>query len=81
MGACVFAVDIHGKFDPAHTLDVLARFPINTWCAPPTALRLIVRQNLSKWTFPHLRHCVTAGEPLNPEIMQTVEIRHRSGSL
>ncbi len=70
MGACVFALDIHGKFDPAHTLDVLARFPINTWCAPPTALRLIVRQNLSKWTFPHLRHCVTAGEPLNPEIMK-----------
>ena len=70
MGACVFAVDIHGKFDPAHTLDVLARFPITTWCAPPTALRLIVRQHLSKWTFPHLRHCVTAGEPLNPEIMK-----------
>jgi acetyl-CoA synthetase/medium-chain acyl-CoA synthetase len=70
MGACVFAVDVHGKFDPGHTLDVLARFPINTWCVPPTALRLIVRQNLSKWTFPHLRHCVTAGEPLNPEIMR-----------
>ena len=70
MGACVFAMDIHGKFDPAHTLDVLARFPINTWCAPPTALRIIVRQHLSKWTFPHLRHCVTAGEPLNPEIMK-----------
>jgi acetyl-CoA synthetase/medium-chain acyl-CoA synthetase len=69
-GACVFAVDIHGKFEPAHTLDVLAQFPITTWCAPPTALRLIVRQNLSKWTFPHLRHCVTAGEPLNPEVIK-----------
>ncbi|HUC85327.1 MAG TPA: AMP-binding protein [Candidatus Acidoferrales bacterium] len=70
MGACVFAVDIHGKFDPAHTLDMLAQFPITTWCAPPTALRLIVRQHLSKWKFPHLRHCVTAGEPLNPEVMK-----------
>jgi acetyl-CoA synthetase/medium-chain acyl-CoA synthetase len=70
MGACIFAVDIHGKFDPARTLDVLAQFPITTWCAPPTALRLIVRQHLSKWKFPHLRHCVTAGEPLNPEIMK-----------
>jgi len=69
-GACVFAVDIHGKFEPAHTLDVLSQFPITTWCAPPTALRLIVRQNLAKWKFPHLRHCVTAGEPLNPEIMR-----------
>ena len=70
MGACVFAVDIHGKFEPAHTLDVLAQYPITTWCAPPTALRLIVRQNLSKWTFPQLRHCVTAGEPLNPEVIR-----------
>lgn len=70
MGACVFAVDIHGKFDPARTLEVLAGFPITTWCAPPTALRLIVRQNLSRWKFPRLRHCVTAGEPLNPEIMR-----------
>ena len=70
MGACVFAVDVHGKFDPGHTLDVLSQYPINTWCVPPTALRLIVRQSLSKWKFPHLRHCVTAGEPLSPEVMR-----------
>jgi len=65
----VFALDVAGKFDPATTLDVLARYPINTWCAPPTALRLIVKQDLSRWSFPHLRHCVTAGEPLNPEVL------------
>jgi acetyl-CoA synthetase/medium-chain acyl-CoA synthetase len=70
MGACVFALDARGKFDPALTLDTLARFPINTWCAPPTALRLIVRQNLARWTFPRLRHCVSAGEPLNPEVLK-----------
>jgi acetyl-CoA synthetase/medium-chain acyl-CoA synthetase len=68
MGACVFSVD--GKFDPARVLDVLERFPISTWCVPPTALRMIVRQNVSKRNFPHLRHCVTAGEPLNPETMK-----------
>jgi acetyl-CoA synthetase/medium-chain acyl-CoA synthetase len=69
MGACVFALDAPGKFDPVLTLDTLARYPITTWCAPPTALRLIVRQDLSRWRFPHLRHCVTAGEPLNPEVL------------
>jgi acetyl-CoA synthetase/medium-chain acyl-CoA synthetase len=69
MGACVFALDIVGKFDPVLTLDTLAKYPITTWCAPPTALRLIVRQDLSHWHFPHLRHCVTAGEPLNPEVL------------
>jgi acyl-coenzyme A synthetase/AMP-(fatty) acid ligase len=69
MGACVFALDAPGKFDPSLTLDTLAAFPITTWCAPPTALRLIVRQDLARWKFPHLRHCVTAGEPLNPEVL------------
>jgi acetyl-CoA synthetase/medium-chain acyl-CoA synthetase len=69
MGACVFALDTPGKFDPVLTLDTLARFPITTWCAPPTALRLLIRQDLSRWRFPHLRHCVTAGEPLNPEVL------------
>jgi acetyl-CoA synthetase/medium-chain acyl-CoA synthetase len=68
MGACVFALDVRGKFDAVLSLDTLAHFPISTWCAPPTALRLIVRQDLSRWRFPALRHCVTAGEPLNPEV-------------
>jgi acetyl-CoA synthetase/medium-chain acyl-CoA synthetase len=69
MGACVFALDVAGKFDPVLTLDTLAKYPISTWCAPPTALRLLVRQDLSRWRFPHLRHCVAAGEPLNPEVL------------
>ena len=69
MGACVFALDTPGKFDPGLTLNTLAQFPITTCCAPPTALRLMVRQDLSRWRFPHLRHFVTAGEPLNPEVL------------
>jgi acetyl-CoA synthetase/medium-chain acyl-CoA synthetase len=70
MGACIFALDARGKYDAAATLDTLARYPITTWCAPPTALRMIVREDLSKWKFPHLRHCVSAGEPLNPEVIE-----------
>ena len=68
MGACVFAFDSPGNFDPVAVLNTLARYPITTWCAPPTALRIIVRQDLSRWRFPNLRHCVSAGEPLNPEV-------------
>ncbi|HKQ39441.1 MAG TPA: AMP-binding protein, partial [Verrucomicrobiae bacterium] len=41
----------------------------STWCAPPTALRLMVRENLSAYRFPKLRHCVSAGEPVNPEVI------------
>jgi acetyl-CoA synthetase/medium-chain acyl-CoA synthetase len=67
-GACIFTLDYAGKFRPTLALDTLAHYPITSWCAPPTALRLIVREDLSQWRFPHLRHCVTAGEPLNPEV-------------
>jgi acetyl-CoA synthetase/medium-chain acyl-CoA synthetase len=68
-GACIFALDTRGKFDPYTTLDVLEQHSITTWCAPPTALRLIVKQNLARRHFAALRHCVTAGEPLNPEVL------------
>ena len=68
-GACVFAVDSRGKFDPKAALQVLADFPITTWCAPPTALRLIVREEIP--ALRKLRHCTSAGEPLNPEVIET----------
>ncbi|HXI50005.1 MAG TPA: AMP-binding protein, partial [Candidatus Saccharimonadales bacterium] len=71
MGACVFVADARGKFDPAAALRTLARYPITTWCAPPTALRLIVREDLGAYRLPALRHCVSAGEPLNPEVIET----------
>jgi acyl-coenzyme A synthetase/AMP-(fatty) acid ligase len=71
MGACIFSIDARGKFDPGAALRTLVRYPITTWCAPPTALRLIVREDLADVRFPHLRHCVSAGEPLNPEVIGT----------
>lgn len=69
MGACVFAVDLRGKFDPLKILTILQQYPITTLCSPTTALRLMVRQDLTAFRFPKLRHAVTAGEPLNPEIV------------
>lgn len=69
MGACVFSVDARGKFTPSTALRTLAHYPITTWCAPPTALRLMVREDLAAYRFPKLRHCVSAGEPLNPEVI------------
>jgi acetyl-CoA synthetase/medium-chain acyl-CoA synthetase len=69
MGACVFAVDARGRFDPIAALRTLARYPVSTWCAPPTALRLIVREDLTAFRPARLRHCVSAGEPLNPEVI------------
>jgi len=65
----VFTMGSGGKFGPVTALQMLSQYPITTWCAPPTALRMIVREDLSHWRFPHLRHCVSAGEPLNAEVV------------
>ncbi|OFV98251.1 MAG: acyl-CoA synthetase [Acidobacteria bacterium RIFCSPLOWO2_12_FULL_54_10] len=69
-GACIFVAQMSGKFQPAQVLGMLQKYPITTLCAPPTALRVIVQENLKEYRFPCLRHCVSAGEPLNPEVME-----------
>jgi acetyl-CoA synthetase/medium-chain acyl-CoA synthetase len=68
-GATVFAMDARRKFSGSCALRTLASYPITTWCAPPTALRLIVREDLTQFRSKHLRHCTSAGEPLNPEVI------------
>ncbi|RMG49594.1 MAG: acyl-CoA synthetase, partial [Acidobacteria bacterium] len=66
MGATVFMFE--GGFDPEQTLDILQRYGITVFCAPPTAYRMLVREDLRKYAF-RLRHAVSAGEPLNPEVI------------
>ncbi len=68
-GACLFVH--HGAgFSAAQTLDLLARYPITTMCGAPTIYRMLVLEDLSQFEFGSLRHCVGAGEPLNPEIIE-----------
>ncbi|HUY77708.1 MAG TPA: AMP-binding protein [Ktedonobacterales bacterium] len=68
-GAALFIQDARGKFNAKETLDYLTQYPITTFCAPPTAYRLLVQEDLSAYQLPALRHCVGAGEPLNPEVI------------
>jgi acetyl-CoA synthetase/medium-chain acyl-CoA synthetase len=70
MGAAMFTFDGRGRFDAQQTLELLERYPISTFCAPPTAYRLLVLENLSRYRPPALRHCIGAGEPLNPEVIE-----------
>ncbi len=69
-GAQIF-VHHSDRFDPKKTLDLLAAYPITTLCGAPTIYRMLVLQDLSGYTFHRLRHCVGAGEPLNPEVIET----------
>ena len=58
-------------FDARKSLELLARYPVTTLCGAPTVYRMLVLEDLSAYEFPHLRHCVGAGEPLNPEVIET----------
>jgi len=60
----------NGRFDPAKELELLARYGVSTFCAPPTEYRMLIKENLDKYSFPKLRHCTGAGEPLNPEVIE-----------
>lgn len=56
-------------FDSGEMLRTLHEYPVTVLCAPPTAYRALVQHRLSQFPFKALKHCVSAGEPLNPEVM------------
>ncbi|HXM19393.1 MAG TPA: AMP-binding protein [Candidatus Tumulicola sp.] len=70
-GAAIFVHNATGKFDAAQCLRMLAHYPVTTFCAPPTVYRLLVLEPLDAFKPKALRHCVAAGEPLNPEVIET----------
>ncbi len=74
MGAAMFMQDARGKFNAQETLELLHNYPISTLCAPPTAYRMLVLDEPMAYLKANppmaLRHCVGAGEPLNPEVIK-----------
>lgn len=70
MGAGVFSFMRKERFDPIHTVEVLRKYPVTTFCGPPTAYRMMVKEWQGRMDFKALRHCVSAGEPLNKEVIE-----------
>jgi acetyl-CoA synthetase len=62
--------DIRGKFKPTELLPVLEKYEVTVFCAPPTVYRMLILADLEKFDLTSLRHCVSAGEPLNPEVIR-----------
>ncbi|WP_453994420.1 acyl-CoA synthetase MbcS [Bacillus nitroreducens] len=61
-----------GKFDPIKYLQLLSSYEINVLCCTPTEYRLMAKvENLSEYTLPALHSAVSAGEPLNREVIDT----------
>ncbi|MDP9396652.1 MAG: AMP-binding protein [Actinomycetota bacterium] len=59
-----------GKPDADRILTMLRRHRITSFCAPPTLYRSLVLADLKAYDLSTLRHCTSAGEPLNPEVIR-----------
>ena len=59
-----------GRPEADTVMDIIARNGITSFCAPPTLYRLLVQADLSRHDLSALRHCTSAGEPLNPEVIR-----------
>ncbi|HEY5240162.1 MAG TPA: AMP-binding protein [Polyangiaceae bacterium] len=69
-GATILVHD-YARFSAAGTLEVLREHGVTTLCAPPTVWRMLILESLGPRPS-RLRELCSAGEPLNPEVIETV---------
>ncbi len=70
--AATFVYDFE-RFNAAEILPMFARYRITTFCAPPTMLRMLVKEDISNYDLSSVQHMTTAGEALNPEVYRQFE--------
>jgi acetyl-CoA synthetase len=68
--ATVFVLN-QRRFHARGLLDSLVHGRVTSFCAPPTVWRSLIKENLAAWNV-HLREAISAGEPLNPEVIDRV---------
>ncbi|MBR6004592.1 MAG: AMP-binding protein, partial [Clostridia bacterium] len=61
------------RFHAEQVLPLFAKYQITTFCAPPTILRMLIKEDISKYDFSSVTHMTTAGEALNPEVYRQFE--------
>ncbi len=67
VGSAVMVFDFD-NFDPKQLMTVIKKYSVNTFCAPPTIYRYLVRSGIPE--LPSLSYATTAGELLNPEVFR-----------
>lgn len=77
-GSAVMVYD-YERFDAAKMLYVIRKYGVTTFCAPPTVYRLIVKNGFSPADFAGVSYVTTAGESLNPSIIE--DFRDKTGLL
>ncbi|WP_124727985.1 acyl-CoA synthetase [Staphylospora marina] len=72
LGAGATALVYHGAFDPETWLTILQNEQVNVLCCTPTEYRMMAKtERLDRYDLSHLRSAVSAGEPLNREVIDT----------
>lgn len=71
VGATIFVLN-YARFDAAHFVGELDRAGVNTFCAPPTVWRMLIQHELDRKPR-GLRELLSAGEPLNPEVIARIK--------
>lgn len=69
----VTAVLRGGRFKAEEWFQTLEKYGVNVWFSAPTALRMIMaagNELPKKYDLSKLRHILSAGEPLNPEVVR-----------
>lgn len=66
-GSAVFIYD-YDRFNGIKLLEKVIENKVNTFCAPPTIYRFLIKENIKGYDFSNIHHVTTAGEPLPPEV-------------
>lgn len=69
MEACVFTYDFD-RFHASEILDLIGKYGITTFCAPPTMYRMMMQADVASYDLSTLKYSVTAGEALNPDLFE-----------
>lgn len=68
-GADVFVYDFD-KFVPRDLLEIMEKYRVNSFCAPPTVFRFLIREDVRSFDLSALDRCTIAGEALNPSVFE-----------
>jgi len=72
-GCTVFVYD-YEKFTPKELLEVISKYGVTSFCAPPTIYRYFIKENVKKYDLSKLKYCTIAGEPLTPRFITSGKI-------
>jgi len=61
-----------GRFNPERWFELMEKYKISNLASVPTAYRMFItiKDPNEKYDLSSLKHCISAGEPLNPEVIK-----------